>query len=431
MRLSVIACVVVLALPLVAHGAALTDASAKWTAGDKSGAIAAWRGVVSTSKDPKELDNARSRLADALLATGDTAGAVAVWNELIQTSAQPTLLATAKMRVAYCATKQKVPVKDQIAAFMRVVNEHPTTAQARTCLLRVAYLKDKSEPKNAAAAFGEVSARYPGTREAAEADYRRGMVCERGRQNIDEAIRALEAAAENRQATSFVRQAAAVEAGSARIMKYMGSASKPDVQAAADYIKRIIPTVTDCELLARARLAYGECCLEIEGGPEDAPPPLEEALERHEADYIGQAETAFKAVLSSKCSAYVKLTAWYYLGHALPMEGEKAEAKRCLDQVLAGLKGATLKEKQKDWVRLRGMKTANGHAAGWSMHVQWNYMVQMAAWWQAEMLRSMGLKSESEVILRQIVEEYGTDKPKHWTVKSAEKRLGLTEEVVE
>ena len=432
MRLILFACVVVLALPLVVNGAALTNANAHWTAGDKAGAIAGWKDVINTSKDAKELDDARARLGDALLATGDTTGAVAVWKDTIAKSSNPSVLATAKMRIAYSLVKTKASPREQEEAFMRVAKEHPDTEQGRVCLLRVAYLKDKSDPKNAAAAFGEVSARYPGTKEAGEADYRRGMISERGRKEIDTSISALDAAADNKAASSFVRQSAAVEAGYARIMKYMGSASKPDVEAAAGYIKKTIPSIADCELLARARLAFGECCLEIEGGPEDAPPPLEEALKRGEANYVGQAKDAFEAVLSSKCSAYVKVLARYYLGHALTMEGEKAEAEHCFDQVLTDLKGTTLKDKEKDWARLRAAKTANGHAAGWSLHVQWNYMVQMAAWWKAEELRSMGSKAESDAILRQIASEYEKQNPQHWTVKSAKKRLGLVEqEVVE
>lgn len=49
-----------------------------------------------------------------LTAMGDTAGAMAAWKDIIATSKDPNLLATAKMRVAYGLAKTKTPATAQV-----------------------------------------------------------------------------------------------------------------------------------------------------------------------------------------------------------------------------------------------------------------------------------------------------------------------------
>lgn len=335
-------------------------------------------------------------------------------------AAQVSVLADANVD-----TKQDASVDARIAACMQVVKEQPTSPQARKALLSAAYLKDKRDRATGAAAFAEVSSRYPGTAEAAEADYRRGMVCERKGGDIDGAITAFAMAAQNPKGTSFFREAAAVEGGYARIMKYnLNEHSRLDIEAAEKYIRDTIPSLTDPEFIARAHLAHAKCWHEFDSPHEESPPPLQEALKRRDANYLGQAEKACRAALSSDCSPFVKLIAWQWLGQTLMMQPDRdSEAEQCYGKILLSLKGDTLKEKQNDLLKLYAQTTKNGYEAGWNTHSEWDHLVKLAAYWQASTLRDLKRESESKKIFQQMVDEFGSDQPKHWTVVDAEKKL--------
>lgn len=427
-RLVVLVCVVVLALPPPAEATALTDAGAKWAAGDKAGAIADWQKVIDTSTEPNVIGQARSRLANALLSKGDTAGAVAVWKALAGSSADAGLRANAKMRLAYALVKTKAPAAQQLDAFMRVVTEHPTSPEARACLLRVAYLKEKASPTEALAAFAEVSARYPGTAEAVEADYRRGLTMEAGRKDIDAAIEAFDGVAASKSASRVMRESAAVEAGYARIMKYMGSASREDLQDAARRISATLPTLTNRELRARAYLALGECYLILDKQvPEDAPPDDAEAATREAAQYSVQAQQAYEAALASADSAYVRGIAKYGLGYSLMFQSRWDEAEKCFAELLAGMSGDTLKQKQMAWQKLGAERTVTGRPASWNLTPAWGKLIQMGAYWRAECLSSLERGAEAGELLSEVVGEFGRDKPTHWTVATAQSKLSTSE----
>ncbi len=417
--------ILLLTMPLMYSGVAISDeASIKWKSGDKSGAIAAWQKVIATSQEAKTLDAARSALANALSTTGDATGSMAVWKEIINTSQNQGLVATAKMRVAYLLTKTKAPIAEQLEAFQRVAREHPQTEQARVCLLRTAYLQLKAQPSMAAAAFANVSELYPDTAQAAEADYRRGLLLERGRKDIDVAIDALGRAANNPEAPGLLREIASVEQGYARIMKYMGSAKRTDLEEAASAIKNTIPALKNREMSARAYLALGECYIILDGqvpNEDMNDKALSEKL-RH-AQYALDAENAYQQALMHADSAYLKMLARYGIGYSYFFRCNWKAAEKCFSEILADIPGKNLKEKQAAWIEMGNIKTSTGYAAAWSLSPEWRHLVHMAIYWKGQMLNSLGQKQAELAVYQELVDQLETTAANHWTIKDAKARL--------
>ena len=405
----------------------LEDAGAKWAGGDKAGAVAVWRAIVEDSTDPKEVTAARMKLANACWAAGDVSSAVAQWQAVAAGAAEPAMLAESKLRLANATVKSSAPIADQIAAFLRVANEHPNAPQAGQCLLRAAYLRDKAEPKAGAAAFGEVVSRYPGTKEAAEASYRKGLVLERKRADIDGAIDALALAAATVKAGPMLRQQALVEAGYARIMKYMGSALEVDLKAAAEYFKETLPRLSNPDLAARALLGLGECYLLSEKFPIKNEPPTAADLAEQEArdaeHYAVQAEKAYQFALSTQCSDYVKVLAQYGVAYSLMRQDRWEEAAAAFGKVLSAIPGESLCQKRDNWRKLAVAKASTGSIAASGLHVEWKHLVVMAAYWRGDCLDSAERKAEARAVFQQIVDEFGHEENPHCFVRAAERAL--------